>query len=87
MENKNIIEIVACLIMIFGLIGIFYERIKFQKGIGVRIIQFLAVVLLLPIILILAMEKILDNQTTATLIGAIVGYILSGIGKDENQKV
>jgi hypothetical protein len=40
----------------------------------------------MPIILILALEDVLGNQTTAALIGAIVGYVLSGIGKDEPTK-
>ena len=85
MNIKIVIEIVACVIMLGGTIGIFIERIIQKRGIGIRVIQFLAVVLLAPMILILAIEGILNTQTTATLIGAIIGYILSGIGKDESK--
>ena len=83
MELKAALEIVAGIIMVGGLTGIFTERIVKNRGIGVRIIQFLTVTLVLPIILILALEGILKGETVATLLGAIVGYILSGIGKDE----
>lgn len=80
------IEIVACVIMVGGVVGVFIERLRTKRGIGVRVIQFLTVTLVLPSILILALEDVLSGQTTATLIGAIVGYILSGIGKDEPNK-
>ena len=80
------IEAVACVIMLGGMWGIFSERKRTGRGIGVRIIQLATVVLILPIILILALEDVLETQTTAALIGTVVGYILSGIGKDEPQK-
>jgi hypothetical protein len=83
---KSIVEIIAIIIMGGGLLGIFIERNKTGKGIGVRVIQFLAIIFLIPTILILALEKVIDNSTIAALIGAIVGYILSGIGSDENDK-
>jgi len=80
---KELIELIAAIIMICGLAGILYDRIKYKKGIGVRVIQFLAVVFVVPAILILALEGILSTESTAALLGAIIGYILSGIGKDE----
>jgi len=86
MDMKVAIEIVACLIMIVGVIGIFIERWRTKRGIGVRVIQFVTVTLILPIVLILALEGLLSDQTTAAFLGAVVGYILSGIGKDEPSK-
>ena len=83
---KSIVEIIAIIIMGGGLLGVFIERNKIGKGIGVRVIQFLAIIFVIPTILILALEKVIDNSTIAALIGAIVGYILSGIGSDENDK-
>lgn len=56
-----------------------------KKGFGVRIIQLLAIVLLIPAIIILAVQEILQTETIATLFGAIIGYVLSGVGKDENR--
>jgi len=79
------IEIVAGLIMLIGVIGILVERNRTKRGIGVRVIQFSTVLLVLPAILILALEGVLENQTTSALIGTIVGYVLSGIGKDEKN--
>ena len=86
MWMKIALEIVACVIMVGGVIGVFVERLRTKRGIGVRVIQFMTVTLILPIILILALEGVLSGQTTATLIGAVVGYILSGIGKDEPNR-
>jgi F0F1-type ATP synthase assembly protein I len=80
------IEIVACVIMVGGVLGVFIERFRTRRGIGVRVIQFLAITLVLPSILILSLEDVLSGQTTATLIGVIVGYILSGTGRDESNK-
>jgi predicted transporter len=82
---KVAIEIIACLIMVGGLAGIFIERIWRNRGIDVRVIQFLTIVLIIPVILILALEDILNGQTTAALIGIVIGYILSGIGKNEKN--
>jgi len=82
---KIAVEIIACLIMIGGLAGIFIERIWRNRGIDVRVIQFLTIVLIIPVILILALEDILNGQTTAALIGTVIGYILSGIGKNEKN--
>jgi uncharacterized membrane protein len=82
---KVAIEIIACLIMVGGLARIFIERIWRNRGIDVRVIQFLTIVLIIPVILILALEDILNGQTTAALIGTVIGYILSGIGKNEKN--
>jgi F0F1-type ATP synthase assembly protein I len=77
------VEIVACTVMVGGMIGVLVERYRSKRGTGVRAIQFLGLTLVLPIILILSLEDVLSGQTTATLVGVVVGYILSGIGKDE----
>lgn len=83
---KIVVQAVACLIMVGGIIGIFIERARTKRGVGVRIIQLATVLLVLPVILILALNGILENQTTAALLGTVVGYVLSGIGKDERAK-
>lgn len=76
------IEIVACVVMLLGVLGVFIERVRAKRRVGVWVIQFLAVTLALPSILLLALEDVLSGQTTAALIGVIVGYILSGIGRN-----
>lgn len=80
---KTIVEGVAAILMVLALGGILYDRIKRQKGIGVRVIQFLAVCFVIPALLILALEGKISTEVTGTLIGTIIGYTLSGIGKDE----
>lgn len=82
---KQWIELIAVIIMISGLAGILYDRIKHRKGIGVKVTQFLAVVFVLPVILILALERVLSAESTAALLGSIIGYILSGIDKDKDK--
>jgi len=56
--------------------GSFEER---PWGIGVRMIQLIAVMTLGPIIAILGLEGVLSGEGTGTLLGAIVGYALGGI--------
>jgi len=82
----QVLELSAVIVMVGGLIGIFVERCRTKRGIGVRVIQFLSVVLVIPVIFILALEKVLSSETVGTLLGAVVGYVLSGIGKDEPTK-
>lgn len=83
---KGIIEIIAALMMPFGFcIYMWFRRTTDEhgkirvRGIGARAIQFIATIFLLPIILILALEKLLDSQVVGTLIGGLMGYLLSGI--------
>jgi|SRR5215831_17276104 len=54
-----------------------------KKLINPRHIQFISVGLIVPTILILGLEKVLTSETSATLIGGLAGYLLSGIGKYE----
>ncbi len=81
MKTVEIVEIVAIAIMALLVLGIFIERLKNRRSLGARSIQFLAVGLLIPSIVILALEQAITADATATLIGALTGYLLSGIGK------
>lgn len=80
MTSLYIVEIIAAVTMVTGILGILVTRRN--KGIGIRVIQFSAVVLVLPIILILAIEKLISTDVVGTLLGAIVGYVLSGIATE-----
>ena len=87
MTIKIWIEAGMLLFMFLGLLGLFHNRLKKPKlGIGVRVIQFLAIIEVIPVIVILSLEGILEGQTTGTLLGGVMGYVLSGIGKDERAK-
>jgi hypothetical protein len=77
------VEIVACSVMVLGLVGVFIERWRSKRGVDAPTIQLLAVTQVLPIILILALEDILSGQTAAALLGVVVGYVLSGIPRNQ----
>jgi xanthine/uracil permease len=81
MKTSEIVELIASSLMVVGVLCIMVHRIVIGAGIGARVIQYVAVVLVIPAILILALEKILTPETTATLFGTITGYLLSGIGE------
>jgi hypothetical protein len=55
------------------------KTVKEPKGIGVRMIQLIALLVLVPAIVILALECRLTGEGTGTILGAIVGYALGGI--------
>jgi hypothetical protein len=81
MDTKSIIELVAIAMFPVGFIAILVQRIIMQRSVGVRIIQLTAVVMLIPTIVVLGLEKVLEPATLGTLIGALTGYLLSGIGE------
>lgn len=76
------IALVAVLVMAGGLGGLFYLIIKQQAGITTKTIQFAAVVLMLPLMVALGITNMLGGQVIGTLLGVIVGYVLSGFGKE-----
>ncbi len=77
------VEIIAVLIMLVGVGGILYGVLKGTIAFSIRTIQFLAVAFALPTILILSFERGLGNESTAALLGTIVGYFLAGMNKGE----
>lgn len=77
------VEIVAVLIMLGGVGGIFYGVFKGTIALSVRTLQFLAITFVVPAVLILSLERSLGNESTAALLGTIVGYVLAGGVKSE----
>ena len=86
MDTKSWIEIIAVLSIPLGMCLMIYHRVKQKMGIGVRAIQFLTVAIVTPLILILALEGILERSAVGALIGAIIGYLLSNIGEYDKRK-
>jgi hypothetical protein len=76
------IGLIAALIMAGGLGGIFYLVIKQNATIGVKTIQFLAIVFIVPLLLILGMSGVLRTETIGPLIGVIIGFVLSNFGRE-----
>ncbi len=80
---RYMLEFAAMLIMIGGVGGIFYGVAKGTIAFSFRTIQLLAIIFVLPVVMILALERAIGNEAGAALIGTVVGYALSGIGKSE----
>ncbi len=76
------IGLVGVLIMAGGLGGVFYLVVKQNAAIGVKTIQFLAIVFVLPLMLVLGIFNVLRTETIGPLVGVIIGYVLSGFGKE-----
>lgn len=76
---------VAVLIMAGGLGGVFYLVFKQQATINTRVIQFLSIVFVLPLLVTLGSLNVLGRETIGTLIGTIVGYVLSGFGSNKAE--
>jgi hypothetical protein len=68
--------------MAAGLGGVLYLIIKQGAGITTKMIQFLTIAFMLPLLLILGIMNSLGRDTIGVLLGVIVGYVLSGFGKD-----
>jgi hypothetical protein len=76
------IAVIGAVIMAGGLGGVLYLIIKQQMGINTKLIQFLTIAFVLPLMLILGIMNTLGRETIGTLLGVIVGYVLSGFGKE-----
>ncbi len=79
----KIVEGAMLVIAVLGTAGGVWNRIKLGKGIGVRFVQYLGLVLLVPIIAILSLEGRISQEMTGAIAAAAVGGVLAGIGKDE----
>jgi hypothetical protein len=79
------IEIIAALTIPLAIGAVFYQRYQTGGGgaMGLRTLQVLAIAVLAPLILILGLEKVLEPSAVGALIGALLGYLLSGIGNDK----
>ena len=86
MEAPKNIELVLVFIMASMPFFVIFHRIWTNKGIGARSIQFFAVGMLVPAVLILSLEHIIDSATTGTIIGAMAGFLLAGVGEFNKER-
>ena len=91
LEARLWIEIIAAAVIPVAVVGVVVERIIIKRGPGVRTIQFIGISVISPLVLILALEGLLEKSAIAALLGALVGYLFSNIGqydkrKDDKQK-
>ena len=80
------VELIAILCVPITVVGVIWNRISTEKGLSVRSIQFLALGVLIPVVLILALEGILERSAVGALFGTLIGYIFANIGKYEESK-
>lgn len=83
MTMIEIVQVVLAATMPVVVVGVIIERLVSGRGMGARMIQFLAVGLLIPATAILSLQKMIDGGATAAIIGSMIGYLLSGIGNYE----
>ncbi len=76
------IAVIGALIMAGGLWGVFYLLNKQNATFGIKAIQFLAIVFILPLMLALGVLNILGREIIGTVIGVILGWALSSFTKD-----
>lgn len=76
------IAVIAALTMAGGLAGIFYLIVKQNAVIGTKTIQLVAVIFVPLLLIILGILNVLGRETIGTLLGVIVGYVLSWFGKE-----
>ncbi len=67
------------------LVGMLINRTVTKKGIGVRANQFITVAAGIPVVAVLAFEKIIDGAVVGTLLGGIFGYLLSNISNFDRR--
>lgn len=71
------------LVAVVGIGGGVANRIKLNKGIGIRFIQYLGLTVILPIITILSLEGRISQEMTGAVAATAIGAVLAGIGRDE----
>ncbi|MHB8845062.1 MAG: hypothetical protein ACYC7L_10000 [Nitrospirota bacterium] len=77
------VEILVALIMLGSVGGILYGVFKGTIVLSIRTLQFLAIATVIPAVLILSLERSIGNESTAALLGTIVGFVLAGGVKNE----
>ena len=79
MDTKMWIELGMAALSFAALVGIFLTK---TPGFGSTIIQALILTMGVPAIVILGLEKILNGQVVAGLLGGALGFGISKAGKD-----
>ncbi len=77
MDAKFWVEIIAAATVPVSFVAVVWHRVRSEMGMGYRSLQFLAVGVVLPIALILGLEKVVEGGAISTLLGAVVAYLFS----------
>ena len=82
---RSVVELIAAFMMPAGVGLVFWEAKSSGRGLGAWAIQYTAVVILGPLIIIMALEKVLEANIIGALLGAMFGYLLTGISNANAQ--
>ena len=74
--------LIAVLIMAGGVYIVYYQVVKQNAVIGMQAVRFLGLVFILPTLLILGLFNVLHAETIGTIIGVIIGYVLTLMGRE-----
>jgi hypothetical protein len=77
-----IVSIIVAGVMGYGIWAIFNLINKQTAIVGVKTIQLISVVFILPLLTILGLSNIIGRETIGPLVGVIVGYVLTGSWKE-----
>ena len=80
---KYLIEILVVLMMIGGAGGILYGVMKGTLAFSGRTIQFAALAVVLPTMIVLALEGRMGSEATTGIVGVVVGFALSSMTRQE----
>ncbi len=80
---KYLIEVLVVLMMIGGAGGILYGVLKGTLAFSSRTIQFVALAVALPAMIVLALEGRMGSEAATGIIGVVVGFALSSMTKQE----
>jgi len=75
--NQLWLAVIASILMAGGLGGIYYLIIKQNAVVGTQTLQLVSIVLVLPLLLALGVMNVLGRETIGTLLGVVLGFILS----------
>lgn len=77
MEARHFIELAALAVVAIAVVAVVFQRVKVNKGIGIRAIQFVAIPSLLSVLVILGLENLLEKSTIAAILAGIAGYVFA----------
>jgi hypothetical protein len=85
MEPKHWIEIGAVVVMLVAVGGTIWNRTSLEKGLGTKVTKFMLVCLVVPSVLVLALEQKVSSESAVAILATIVGYVL-GQGRESADK-
>lgn len=71
------IEIIAAVTIPISFLAVVWHRVRSEMGMGYRSLQFLAIGVVIPALIILSLEDKLAGEAVAALIGGVVAYLFT----------